>query len=315
MNRESFSFVDPSDLSPEAFIPLLSNVRSRFRKIFGGMRIYTPSGKQVKIEIKFQKSDLKNLSGNVDRISKDPAVYRITYNTALLYHLLVASQRIIDSHHNKLLIYSGECNFNNREVEVLRAKTLKAALWLSIDFVILHEFSHVFLGHIDYSYDEEQFTSDEISIRKVFEADADRHAGKLLIAFFDLSLNTSNLQSDLLFSSRLSAYGFYTYLITSMFGVFQDLDKQGDDTHPRSNERMYIVIDRLLRYCKEHYPLEHDSICFHVLASTLLASKEFAVTDAIDFSKMVEHINNLKFFDEMIENTKIRRYEHKIEMR
>ncbi len=250
-------------------------------------------------------------------------------NAGLTYYLWTASRAFLLPEYN-ILPWVDECTINNERLKNSSKKEVRAdyAFFVGCYYVLLHEISHILLGHLDYLNDEmrkhrclsefqdekEQYNSSEIRIRKAFEAEADRQAGELMIIFYENSLGVHGVGDYFLFPSRLRAYEFYVYAIAAVFRVLQDLTQRKGLIHPKPNERLYVLIASLSKYFRQNFPEEHDEIYLHTVKSCFEAGKKILVIDSFDPLTVMLNAHNLSFVDDVVRETNLRSYQHQIEV-
>lgn len=327
-NNKKIFFIQPQGYKYENFEPLFTQIEEHFNRILSFLRISTPLGKQTSIKLIVDVFNPEKISAYAKRVTKDPAIYEIKINAGLSYYLWTASRAFAIPEYD-LLPWVEECTINNERLRQSSQKEVLAdyAFFLISYYVILHEISHVVLGHLDYLNDEmnlnylsefqdekKEYCSKEIKIRKAFEAEADRQAGELLIAFFEDSLGINGLGGYLLFPSRVHAYEFYVYAITAVFRILQDLTQREGIIHPKPNERMYTLIASLSKYFSQNLPDEHDRIYVHAVKSCLEAGKKFLVIDSFDPLTVALNAHNLAFVDDVVREINIRSYQHQFEV-
>jgi hypothetical protein len=310
------------------FIPRIDKIQAHFDRLLKEVNIFTPSGKATHIKLNIDVLNPEKISATAKRVSKDPAWYEIEMTAGLSYHLWVASRALAFEEFN-LLPWTEECKIHDEELKKLSKKEALAdyAYFIGSYYVILHEFSHVLLGHCDYTKDEmglnylsefqdenKQYSLKEIKIRKALEAEADRQAGEFLLVFFENSLGKNGLGGYLSFPSKLQAYEFYVYAITIVFRILQDLTQGKEVVHPRPNERLYILIGSLSKYFSQNFPNEHDKIYNHAVKYCLEAGEKLLVIDSYDPWTVILNAHNLAFVDDVIQEKNIRSYQHKLEV-
>ena len=84
--------------------------------------------------------------------------------------------------------------------------------------------------------------------------------------------------------------------------------------HPKPNERLYVLIASLSKYFKQNLADQHDEIYLHALKSCLEAGQKFLGVDSFDPLIVLLNANNLSFVDDVVRETNIRRYQHRIEV-
>ncbi|MBW4622779.1 MAG: hypothetical protein KME17_25895 [Cyanosarcina radialis HA8281-LM2] len=306
----------------------LAQIENHFHRILSSLKISTPSGKSTSIQLNIDRVNPEKLDAKAERKSKELATYEITIKAGFSRCLWVASRALAFDEIN-LLPWVEECEINDKRLRHLGKREILAdyAYFIGSYLIILHEISHIVLGHLDYLNDEigdrylselkdekKQYYPEELIIRKAFEAEADRQAGQWLIGFFEHSLGSNGLGGYLLFPSRLHAYEFYVYSIAMVFRMVQDLTQREGVIHPKPNERLYILIASLSEYFKQNLPCEHDKTYHHALQSCLEAGKKLLVIDSFDPLTVMLNANHLVFVDDVIKAINIRRYQHRFEV-
>lgn len=328
-NNKKIFIIKPQGYQYENFEPLLAKIEDHFNRIMSYLKISTPVGNPTNLKLTVDVFNPEKISACAWRVTKDPTAYEIRMNAGLTYCLWTASRSFAIPEYN-ILPWVEECTINDERLKRLSKKEVLAdyAFFVGCYYVLLHEISHVVLGHLDYLNDEmrldhlsefqdekEQYNSSEIRIRKSFEAEADRQAGELMIVFYENSLGVHGLGGYLLFPSRLHAYEFYVYAIAAVFRVLQDLTQREGLIHPKPNERLYVLIASLSKYFKQNFPDQHDEIYLHALKSCFEAGQKFLVIDSFDPLTVMLNAYNLSFVDDdVVRETNIRNYQHRIEV-
>lgn len=325
--RKKLFIIQPAEYKIESFDPLFTEIENHFNRILNLLKISTPSGKAICIKLTVDVLNPEKVSAYAKRNNKDLAEYEIRINAGLSHYLWAASKTFAIPEYD-ILPWSGKCTTNDEIMGKLSQKEALAnyAFFLSTYYVLLHEISHILLGHLDYLNDEmkldylsefqdekRRYSSEEIRIRKAFEAEADRQAGQWLVIFFENSLGKNRLGEYLLFPSRIHAYEFYVYAITIVFRVLQDLTQRKGVVHPKPNERLYILIASLSKYFRQNLPDEHDEIYIHAIKSCMEAGEKLLVVDSFAPSTVILNAHNLSFIDDVVREINIERYQHQFE--
>ncbi len=326
-NRKELHIIQGPGYKYDSFIPIADRINEHFDRILSLLSISTPSGKPICIKLNVDCVNPEEIAAYAQRVSKDPSVYQIRMGAGLLYHLWVAS-RAFASEYN-LLPWIEQCKINDERLRKLGKKQIFADYAHSIGcyYIILHEISHIVLGQLEYIKDEieldylsefqdekSQYSLEEIRISKAFEAEADRQAGEFLLVFFEQSLGSNGLGNYLSFPSRLHVYEFYVYAITIVFRMLQVLTQRQGLIHPKPNERLYTLVGSLSKYFSHNFPDEHDKIYLQAVKSCLEAGEKLLVLDSYDPCTVIQNAYNLAFVDEVIRETNIRSYQHKVEV-
>ena len=226
-----------------------------------------------------------------------------------------------------ILPWIDKCEINDKKLENLTKKEILAdyAYFLGSYLILLHELSHVVLGHFDFNdghkdkylskfKDEREKSAQKTRIEKALEAEADRQAGELLPIFFENSLGDDGLGGYLRFPSRLHAYEFCIYAITSTFKTLQTIKPGKRSKHPNLNERLFVMLGALSKYFKQNFPQEEKLIYLHALQSCLKAGEKLMLQDTYDLEVIRKNALNLAFVDDVVNEIEIRKYQHKLEV-
>ena len=200
---------------------------------------------------------------------------------------------------------------------------MKEVYYLTSYYILLHEISHILLGHCDYVQDElsidslnefetnpEPMSEKNKKIRKAFEAEADRQAGEYLTAFFDYSLGKSGLGTDYTFPTREAAYEFYTYSITSVFTLLQQLTLSQEGIHPLPNERQQIVIMAMEKYFKKYEVQDGEKLKALCIIYMMQAGNKLGLIGASEFNTVLKTSFGLACIDDTIKEVGIKNYQH-----
>ena len=251
---------------------------------------------------------------NAERVSKDPPKYEINMSAGISYHVWLFSQAF--SHESNILLpWIDQIRISDQRLQKIGINSILAgfAYHLGSYLIILHEISHICLGHVDYLKDVgiEHLSPYKIRrIIKAFEADADEQAGRWLVGFFECWFGENGFWKDLSFPSRFHMYEFYMCAIVLVFTNLQYFLAQEDLTHPQPNERVFIQLNSLSKYFSQNLPEEHDEIFLHALNSCFDACKKTLVVDFKDLDSLARILSELTFVEDVIKETKIRDYQH-----
>jgi hypothetical protein len=198
------------------------------------------------------------------------------------------------------------------------------AFYLSSYFILLHEISHVVLGHCDFVKDEmgfdalneyedeikkEEIPEYDIKIRHAFEVEADRQAGEFLVGFFEESLGKGGLGKKIKFPSKKHAYEFYTYTITLICVLIQQLGLRRGNIHPKPNVRQYIILSSVKEYFdKVGFP-DHKVITDNIVLKMLEAAKKTGLLDAESPKQMIFNAILLGEVDDIKKDINIKDYQ------
>ena len=324
-NKKKLYIVQGPGYDCEIFAERVDQIKDHFNRISSILNISTPSGHPISIELNIDWANPEKNDAYAGRLSKEPARYYIRMNAGLSYRLWVAASTFASEY--QLLPWIDECQVNDERLIKLSKKQILAeyAYFIGSYCITLHEISHIILGHLDYINDvmklkrlsefpneKNQYSPEQKRILKAFEVDADRQAGELLLVFFEQSLGINGIGGYLSFPSRLHVYDFYVHAIAMIFRLLQDLTQGQGTIHPKPNERLYTLIGSLHEYFRHHLPNEHDEIYTHAVKTCLEAGKKWLVIDSHAPWTVMQNAHNLAFADEVIMETNIRSYQHKL---
>lgn len=327
-NNKKLFIIKPPGYRYESLESYLTYFENLFHKILGSLKISTPCGKPTSIKLNLDRVNPEIIKAEAKRENKEPGDYEITMYAGISYPLWIVSRTFAIPEYD-ILPWVEQCTISDERLIKLSKKEILAeyAYFLGSYYVLLHEFSHIALGHLDYIYDQMKLnhlsefqdekrrrSPEEIRITKAFEAEADRQAGQWLVGVFEDLLKGNSLGSCLSFPSKLDAYEFYVYVIATVFRVLQDLTQGEEGTHPKPNERLYILIGSLSKYFSQNLPDEHDKIYNHALKSCFEAGKKLLVIDSYEPLTVIQNARNLAFVDDVLREINIGRYQHKFEV-
>lgn len=303
---------------------LINQINEQFNSVLATLNISTPAGHPVCIHLHIETDTPEEFYAEVKPLPKAQATYEIKVSNGLSRHLWMAASKELTPEPN-CLSWIELCEIQNKRLIELSKKEILVAFayYISICCVILHEVSHITLGHCDYGSayldtlqnQEKQLSSEKINIiRKSFEAEADRQAGQWLLGIFEHSLTKNGVWHYLLFPSKFEAYEFFIYAVIVLFKVIQDLSLRDAPTYPNPNERLYIILGSLSKYFKQNFPDEHDNIYIHAVTSCLKIGRKLNLIDSYELETVKENALNLAFVDNMVQELNLSNYQHKLEL-
>jgi hypothetical protein len=325
--RKKLFIIQDSGYNYSHFDGFADYTQQFFNEVLKGLNICTPCGKKVDIGIKIDIfNPEKEFKAASERILKTDTshVYEIRINTKILHYVRMYCNTFAIPNYN-IIPWMNECSIGEKYREKnssVKEMCVEYASMLCVYGILYHELSHIILGHNDYledvmglnSLDElndekNQFTQDEILIRKAFEAEADRQSSQWLVAFFDNTLTSSKLGGFLNFPSRLHAFEFYIYAVSIIFRIIQDLTCRRSLIHPTPNERLLTFLFSLNKYLETHRMEEQHAIYNHAMKSSLNAGKKLTIENTHEPLHIILNAENLNFVDEVAENIGIGKYQ------
>jgi hypothetical protein len=320
--------IDPPDWTYEFFEDLIPPVRDHLNRLLNNLKISAPSGEITRIKLDIDMSTPEDIRAYAQKSKESPYNYEVRIGAKFSYCLWTVSRTFSLSELN-ILPWIDECKIDDPRLKNQTVGEILANLAFSLGLycVASHEISHVILGHVDYlseamkleklnelQDEKAKYSPEEIIIRKSFEAEADRQAGEFLMIFFEQVLGVKDFGGHFIFPSRVHAYEFYTYAMTAMFRMFQDLSQRKGMIHPKPNERLHILIAVLSKYLIQNFPDERDEIYLHVLQSSMEASDKLLLVGSSELLDVVFNAHNLAFVDNVIKDKNLRKYQHKVEL-
>ncbi|MUK79138.1 hypothetical protein GNP84_19895 [Aliivibrio fischeri] len=311
--------------SYEEFEPLIGSIDEHFQSFINTLDIMTPDGKKVKISLFLDVFNPEKVSATAKRVSKDNAEYRVDMSAGLAYQVWVASQ-----------IFASDVDYFSwwKKVKIIDKSQSKVgkkqiladfAYYIGSYYIILHEISHIILGHCDYIADEMRFdsldefgtnekelTSKELEIRYAFEAEADRQAGEFVAAFFNLSLGKYGLGNHIRFPSRSHVHEFFIYSISAVFALIQQLTGERSGIHPEPKKRQYIVASAYQKYLEDYHKNEIEALnekFIHIMADS---GKDLGIKGAGDLLEIARTALSLIRIDDIKKEISIKSYQHQV---
>lgn len=331
-NNKKLYLIKGPGYSFDLFGPQLDQIQETFESIIRSLNIFTASGNSVSIRFNIDVLNPERTNACAKRESQEPFVYKIRMDAGLSYCLWLASRAFAYDEFG-LLPWIEQCTIDEELLKKLGKKLNKQeilddlAYSISSYLIILHEISHVTLGHLDYlnekmgldylsefQDEKEEYSPDEIRIRKALEAEADRQAGQWLVGIFEFVLGKAGVGELLSFPSRLHAYEFYVYTVVNTFRVLQDLSQRKGVIHPKPNERLYILIGSVSKYFSQNLPDQHEQIYIHAVKSCLEAGRKLTLVDSYELLTVMQNAHNLAFVDDVLKEINISSYQHKFEV-
>ncbi|WP_033933265.1 hypothetical protein [Vibrio cholerae] len=291
----SVNYISGPGYRYEDFEPMIDSIKQHFDSILNELNIFTPEGKPVEIQLGLHVTNPDKISATAERISKDEAKYQVNMSAGLAYHVWLVSRAFASE--VDYFPWLKKVKIIDKSLSKIGRKNILAdyAYYLISYCIILHEISHVVLGHCDYLADSMRFdtldefddnpntfTKAELKVRYAFEAEADRQAGEFAASFFDLSLGKTGLGGHIRFPSRAQVHEFFIYSTSAVFALIQQLTTRNNGIHPEPNKRQYILTSSYLKYLEDYHPLEYHAQKDRLIQVMLKAGRDFGITGADD---------------------------------
>lgn len=316
-------YIGGDGYSYEHFDPILGQISSHFESIIRNLRIKTPLGKDVNIDLYLDATDPEVINAHAKRTSKENSTYEIRFSAGLSYHVWLSSRYILADY--KFFNWLEKCKIKKKEIRKKGRKEFLAdfSYFTCSYYIILHELAHIVLGHCDFINDEmgldawEEFnidsaslTENDIKIRKAFEAEADRQAGVWLAAFFANALGPDSKGIDFVFPSKNEAYEFYIYSITAVFVLLQQLSQRICTIHPLPNQRQNIVSMAILQYFDKFEKYNRNQFVKQLITSMASAGNSLGLEGSRSAIEIAQNALEMVYVDQIVKETNIRRFQH-----
>lgn len=311
--------------SREQFEPLIASIGEHLDEFLRTISITAPDGKPTTIELFVEASTHEATKAYAKRVSREKRIYEVRMTAGLSYNIWLASRAFATTY--DFFPWLNQCKIMDASLRKSGRREIVAdfAYYISSYYILLHEISHVILGHCDYVQDEmgleslDEFsdelrplTDEEVRTRRAFEAEADRQAGEFLVAFFENSLGDDGLGVHLRFPSRKCVYEFYAYAITSVFVLLQQLTQRKGLIHPKPNERQYILISSLAKYFQLHQKEQFNLVQRHAYMAMLQAGEKMGLIGSYNVADVMNNALALSWVDDVVNETGIRKYQHQL---
>lgn len=220
--------------------------------------------KNPNITVSIEVDNLRHEKNARARIVSDSS-YKIILDAGLVAWLFDLSKTII--HDCPLIFYDID---RANDVELDKAAAVLFRLWMN--FIVLHEWSHIICGHHKFSLDKTLWleiptldiptTSKLTNAQRIcLEAEADAFAIKFLATFhyFSWRIMSEELYGDL-FRRKRVAYDTLIGLIL-LFEAFETINPRNQDkeaTHPLPDQRIFIATVFFLNEYRQ-YPQQQDN--------------------------------------------------------
>ena len=191
------------------------------------------------------------------KVTKREDLYLIEIYVGLIERLYMFAEKVITEHL--------EMFFGDRKLYETQKYFFKDFLFMTwINFIILHEWSHILCGHLDYLkikginiieanntvFWEDDYTNNEnniefdnLELKRIFELEADSKASTFILAYFIEKLSQYN--NILRIDSLNEIWKHYYYILSFLFNFLDDLrDKSKAEiysTHPTPLKRLVTM--------------------------------------------------------------------------
>lgn len=249
------------------FGPILDRIQEHLTEVFTNLQPVNSQGAKTAIKLNVDAVNGARSIAYAKALNIKEGHYYIELGAGLSYQIWLAS-RAFETEYD-FFRWLPQIKIKNKALRSLGRRRLLAdfAYHVCSYAVILHEVSHILLGHNDYlaskransTLDEfsgaAEMSLDDIEIMRAFEADADRQAAELLMIFLEGSAGADGLGIDIRFPSRAAFYEFTVYAITSLMVVIQQALGGGEtSTHPKPNTRQFIYYSSMSLYLEKTNP-------------------------------------------------------------
>ncbi|MFA6699219.1 MAG: hypothetical protein WCS28_03530 [Thiomicrospira sp.] len=306
------------------FEPLIGSIDQHFQEILSKLCFRNSDGIEVDIDLQIDLFNHEKVRAYAKTLDKSKGTYKIKMTAGMSYNVWLVS-RIFEVNYD-IFPWLRNVKIRDKDDRKLGRKKLLAdfAYFICSYAVLLHEISHVVLGHTDYLYDQygcsklnefsdedEKLSEDKKRVLNAFEADADRQSIEFLMAFMDSAMGEDGLGMHLRFPTQLAVHEFIIYSLTSLTVFLQQQSAGKRSVHPMPNERQYIYTSSIISYLEKTKPELVEVLRYHLPFIGMEAAKKMGLIDASDVSTVVSTALNLGHIDDVINKSKIRSFQHK----
>jgi len=318
MSRNPIVYVGGPGYSFEAFEPIISEINDHFDDILDNLKITDNLGNRVHINLIVQAENSCEIFASARRAPTLSKQYEVRMTAGLIYHLWLSS-RALESDF-KYIKWIDKLKVEKSSDKGLSRKKLLAdyVFYISSYLFLLHEVSHVVLGHCDYikdtldfewleEFDELSYLNKEIlAIRQAFEAEADRQAGEFLVGFFENSLGSKGLGNHIKFPSRAHVYEFYVFALTIACVSLQQLGDTKKSVHLSPAERLYVFVSSISPALVKLAPEQASVLSQKSFLTMFESARSLGLIDASDPIKVIDSAVNLGWVDDVVKDIGIR---------
>ncbi|MDR5866257.1 hypothetical protein [Halomonas koreensis] len=309
--------------SYEHFEPMIESVNTHFQEILSSLHFENQEGVRTNIDLSLDVFNPEKIRAYACPVDTKNGFYKIEMTAGLSYHIWLAS-RIFESSFN-FFPWLKELKIIDKEKRKSgRRKLLADFSYYTCSYaIILHEISHIVLGHTDYleevtGYGElhefgesgSAISEDDFEIRHAFEAEADRQSIEFLMVFLDEALGPDGLGRHIRFPNRLAVYEFLVYSLTSLSTLLQQLTGGARSVHPMPNERQYIFHSSITSYLQRTNLVSAEKISDRMPFWAMQAGEKLGLRDSSDALKAIEVAFSLSRVDDVLKNIDIKRFQH-----
>ncbi len=161
-NKEIF-VIQPPEYNWDYFGLLCDQIEHHFKRILKHLKIYTSENYSVEIKLNVNVSMPEIIRAYAERISTDPYIYEIILYPGLSYRLWTVSRTFSIPEYD-ILPWINECQINDESLKNNSVKDILSnyAFFIGCYYILLHEISHIVLGHIDYLKDRMNQKSEKL---------------------------------------------------------------------------------------------------------------------------------------------------------
>ncbi|MVF14032.1 hypothetical protein FT643_17990 [Ketobacter sp. MCCC 1A13808] len=251
--------------------------------------------------------------------------YYVEMSAGLSYHVWLAS-RIFETDYD-FLPWLKSIKIRDKNLRKDGRKRLIAdfAYYLCSYAIILHELSHIYLGHTDFLRsknssealnefpDENEIAKKYLMVRYAFEAEADRQSVEFLMAFLEGALGNDGMGSHIRFPNRLAVYEFVVYALTSLSALLQQMSLGAKGSvHPDANARQYIFYSSIVAYLKKRHPDLNNVLETKIPIWAMEAGKKMGILNSHDPFDVMRTALELAKVDDILKESGVRGFQHKM---
>ncbi len=238
-------------------LEIIDDIQSDFDIYIDNEEVKKAYRKAINIKLEVKYIEGYDYHKEKAKVTKREDLYLIEIYVGLIERLYMFAEKVITEHL--------EMFFGDRKLYETQKYFFKDFLFMTwINFIILHEWSHILCGHLDYLkikginiieanntvFWEDDYTNNEnniefdnLELKRIFELEADSKASTFILAYFIEKLSQYN--NILRIDSLNEIWKHYYYILSFLFNFLDDLrDKSKAEiysTHPTPLKRLVTM--------------------------------------------------------------------------
>lgn len=309
----------------EDFEPLIGSIDEHIKEVLSVLKAENVKGATSNIKMVVDVFNPEKVGAFAKTVDICNGIYYVEMTAGLSYHVWLAS-RVFETDYD-FLPWLKSIKIRDRNLKKNGRKKLIAdfAYYLCSYAIILHELSHIYLGHTDFLKsksssealnefpDKSEVARRDLMVRYAFEAEADRQSIEFLMAFLEGALGKDGMGVHIRFPSRLAVYEFVVYALTSLTALLQQMSLGAKNTvHPDANVRQYIFYSSVIAYLKKRQPDLSNVLETKIPIWAMEAGKKMGILKSHDPFDVMRTALELAKVDDILKESGVREFQHKM---